>query len=168
MPSASNALCPRHLLMRNRPRPRRLGHAKVKGIVHVGLVHLGNEQAHGAHHDHGVGGLNAYRPRCQTSHFLQMRRNSMQLIHDALGSVAIARHDAVGQGTVVHADRTAVWCSLHILRKGTKRSSSFFSSSAYSSSVYSIFLNTRQGRHSCQGSHAPSRHIEQPRRQRLR
>ena len=36
------------------------GHSQMERIVHVLLVHLAHQQAHGAHHHNGVAGLDGY------------------------------------------------------------------------------------------------------------
>ena len=80
-----------------------LGHAEVERIVHVSLVHLGDEQAHGAHHDDGVRCLDAYHYVVE----LLLLADAQKLhaaLDDAFRRVAVARHDAVGQRTVVHSD----------------------------------------------------------------
>ena len=80
-----------------------LGHAEVERIVHVSLVHLGDEQAHGAHHDDGVRCLDAYHYVVE----LLLLADAQKLhaaLDDAFRRVAVARHDAVGERTVVHAD----------------------------------------------------------------
>ena len=80
-----------------------LGDAEVERVVHVGVVHLGDEQAHGAHHDDGVRRLDAYHHVVE----LLLLADAQKLhaaLDDAFRRVAVARHDAVGERTVVHAD----------------------------------------------------------------
>ena len=80
-----------------------LGHAEVQGEVHALALHHVAKQAHGAHHDDGVAGLDAHD---HVAEFLPLT-DAQELhaaLHDALGRVAVARHDAIRQGTVVHAD----------------------------------------------------------------
>ena len=80
-----------------------LGHSKVKRIVHVGLVHLGNEQAHGAHHDDGVGGLDGNHNIVE----LLLLADAQELetaLYDALWGIAVAVADAVGQREADAAD----------------------------------------------------------------
>ena len=78
------------------------GHAEVEGIVHVGLVHLADEQTHGAHHDHGVAGLYAYDHVVKLLTLADAQKLHAAL-NNAFGRVAITRHYAVRERPVVHA-----------------------------------------------------------------
>ena len=78
-----------------------LGNTKVQGEGHALPVHLLYQQAHALHHHHGVAGLDGD----DHVHEIVSHTDAQELhatLHDALGSVAIARHDAVGERTVVH------------------------------------------------------------------
>ena len=80
-----------------------LGDAEVERIVHVRLVHLGDEQTHRAHHDDRVRRLDAYHYVVEL--FLLADAQKLHTaLDDAFRRVAVARHDAVGERTVVHAD----------------------------------------------------------------
>ena len=80
-----------------------LGDTEVQGIVHVFTVHGLDKQAHGGDHDHGVGGLDGDDDIVE-----MLATEDAQELHaaldNALGGVAVAAHDAVGEGAVVHAD----------------------------------------------------------------
>ena len=80
-----------------------LSHAEVERIVHVVAVHLVDEQTHCAHHDDCVGSLDGNHHVVK----LLLLADAQKLhaaLDDSLGSVAIARHDAVGQRSVVDTD----------------------------------------------------------------
>ena len=73
-----------------------LSHAEVERIVHVVAVHLVDKQTHCAHHDDCVGSLDGNHHIVK----LLLLADAQKLhaaLDDSLGSVAIARHDAVGQ-----------------------------------------------------------------------
>ena len=77
--------------------------AEVKREIHALVRHSLAQQAHGAHHDHGVGGFyRNHRVLKSLSHANAQKFHAT--LHDALGRVAVAAHDAVGQRAVVHAD----------------------------------------------------------------
>ena len=79
------------------------GHSQVERVVHVSLVHLGDEQTHRAHHDDSVRRLDAYHYVVEL--FLLADAQKLHAaLDDAFRRVAVARHDAVGERTVVHAD----------------------------------------------------------------
>ena len=80
-----------------------LGHSQVQWIVHVLLVHLAHQQAHRAHHHHGVACLDG------DDHIIELlllayTQEFHAALDDALGGVAISRHDAVGERAVVDTD----------------------------------------------------------------
>ena len=77
--------------------------AEVQRIVHTLLVHRLNEQSHGGHHHNGVRGLDGDHHIVElfTSADTQKLHTTL---HDTRRRVAIARHDTVGQRTVVHTD----------------------------------------------------------------
>ena len=78
-------------------------HAEVERIVHVVAVHLVDEQTHCAHHNDCVGSLDGNHHVVK----LLLLADAQKLhaaLDDSLGSVAIARHDAVGQRSVVDTD----------------------------------------------------------------
>ena len=78
-------------------------HAQMQREVHALVGHGLAQQAHGAHHDHGVGGFyRHHRVLKALSHANAQKFHAT--LHDALGRVAVAAHDAVGQRAVVHAD----------------------------------------------------------------
>ena len=78
-------------------------HAEVERIVHVVAVHLVDEQTHCAHHNDRIGSLDGNHHVVK----LLLLADAQKLhatLDDSLGSVAIARHDAVGQRSVVDTD----------------------------------------------------------------
>ena len=80
----------------------RLGHSEMEWIVHILLVHLTDQQAHGAHHYHRVACLDGDDNICE----ILLLANTQKLhtaLHDTLGSIAVARHDTVRERTVVDA-----------------------------------------------------------------
>ena len=79
-----------------------LCHSEMQRIVHVFSVHAADEQAHRAHHDHGVGRLDGYHHVVELL-LLAYTQKLHAALHDAFGRVAVARHDAIGQRTVVHS-----------------------------------------------------------------
>ena len=77
--------------------------AEVEGEGHAFGLHGAAQQAHALHHHHGVGGFDADDDIQE----LLLHAHAQELharLHDAGGRVAIARHDAVGERAVVHAD----------------------------------------------------------------
>ena len=69
--------------------------------MHVLLVHLPNQQTHGADHDRRVGGLDADDDIGEVLFDTDAQELHARLDH-AGGRITIARHDAVAQRTVVH------------------------------------------------------------------
>ena len=70
--------------------------------MHVLLVHRLDQQTYRLYHDHRVGGLDADDDIAELL-TLEDAKKLHAALHNACGGVAIARHDAVGQGTVVDA-----------------------------------------------------------------
>src|SRR5574344_705147 len=75
----------------------------MERIVHVLSIHSMYKQTYRANHHHGIGSLdgNDYIIKLLTFAYTQKFHATL---HDALRGIAIARHDTVGQGTMVHAD----------------------------------------------------------------
>ena len=75
----------------------------MEGIVHILAIHGLDKEAHGGDHDNGVAGLDADDDIVE-----MLALTDAQELHaaldNALGGVAIARHDAIGQGAVVDTD----------------------------------------------------------------
>ena len=80
-----------------------LGHSEVEGIMHVLLVHFAHQQAHGAHHHNGVAGLDGYDNIIKIL-ILAYTKELHTALDNTLGSIAIARHDTVGERTMVDTD----------------------------------------------------------------
>ena len=81
----------------------RLGNAEMKRIAHPLGVHCLDKQAHGAHHHLRVGGL--YRNYNAVEILLSADTEELHhRLHHTLGRVAVAAHDAVGKGAVVHSE----------------------------------------------------------------
>ena len=81
----------------------RFCHAEVQRIVHAFLLHLPTEQADALDHDDGVRSLNADHHITELLAFGNAQELHARL-HNAFGRIAIARHDAVGERTMVHTD----------------------------------------------------------------
>ncbi len=88
-----------------------LGNAQMERIVHVFAVHGFHQKAHRLHHHHRVGCLDA------DHHIVELlaAADAQKLhatLHYALGGVAVAAHDAVGEAAVVHTDAHGCMVSL--------------------------------------------------------
>ena len=95
------------------------GHSQMERIVHVLLVHLAHQQAHGAHHHHRVAGLDGDDYIIEILLFAYTKKLHTAL-HDTLGSVAIARHDTVGKRTMVYSDANGSVILLAYIEEGDK------------------------------------------------
>ena len=96
-----------------------LSHAEVERIVHIVAVHLVDEQTNCAHHDDCVGSLDGNHHVVK----LLLLADAQKLhaaLYDSLGSVAIARHDAVGQRSVVDTDAHGCVMFLADIEEGNK------------------------------------------------
>ena len=71
--------------------------------MHVFLVHFCHKQAHRTHHHDRVAGLDGYDNVAELLTLADAQELHTAL-YDALRSVSVARHDAVGERTVVHSD----------------------------------------------------------------
>ena len=78
-------------------------HTEVQGVVHVLLVHCGYQQSHGCHHHDCVRGFDRNHYVVEVFAFKDAQELHTAL-HDAFGRIAIARHNAVAEGTVIHTD----------------------------------------------------------------
>ena len=93
------------------------GHAQVEREVHPLALHHVGQQAHRADHDHCVGGLDGD----DHVHKLLLYADAQELharLHHALGRITVARHDAVAQRAVVHADADGGVVFLAYLQEG--------------------------------------------------
>ncbi|SRR5574344_383085 len=75
----------------------------MERIVHVLSIHSMYKQTYRANHHHGIGSLDGNDYIIKLLTFADAQKFHATL-HDALRSIAITRHDAVRQGTMVHAD----------------------------------------------------------------
>ena len=80
-----------------------LGDSEVDGIVHAEFLHLLDEEARALHHDGDVTGLHGEDELVVVLLTAHLRELDGGLCH-AFGGVAVARHDAFGEGAVVGAD----------------------------------------------------------------
>ena len=79
-----------------------LRHTEMERIVHVFGFHAAHEQPHRAHHHHRVRRLDRYHHIVERLP-LAYAQELHAALHDAFGRVTVARHDAVGQRSVVHS-----------------------------------------------------------------
>ena len=96
-----------------------LCHAKMQRIMHVFLVHGGHKQTNRFHHDHRVGGLDTDDDIVELLS-LEDAEELHATFNDTFRGVAIARHDAVAQRTVVHTDTDGRMMFLADLDEGKK------------------------------------------------
>ena len=89
----------------------------MQGERHAFLFHGGYEQAHGAHHDNGVAGLDGDDHVGKLLGHADAQELHARLYH-ALGCVAIAAHDAIAERTVIHADADGCVVLLTDVEKG--------------------------------------------------
>ena len=78
-------------------------HAKMQGIVHILLIHCLDQQTDGSHHHYGIGCLDADDDVIELFPSADAQKLHATL-DDTLGSITIARHDAVRQRAVVHTN----------------------------------------------------------------
>ena len=79
------------------------GDAEVEGECHALAFHGFDEQAYALYHHHGVAGLDA-DGHIREILFAADAEEFHAAFDDAVRGVAVARHDAVGEAAVVHAD----------------------------------------------------------------
>ena len=79
------------------------GNAEMQGVVHVLSIHRLHQQTHGGDHHDSVRGLDGNHDVVEV-----LSAEDAQELHttldDTLGCIAVARHDAVGERTVIHTD----------------------------------------------------------------
>ena len=74
----------------------------MQWIVHVFMVHGFHQEAYRSNHDHSIAGFDGYDHIVEVLTFADAQKLHATF-YDTCGSVAIARHDAIAERTMVYS-----------------------------------------------------------------